>query len=320
MREKQARIEAHFGPGRDLRTISAGDFTDYARKAAEDGRKPATVLRELRELAIGMRKLGFASPPMPDLGRVNTPRERWLTPEETRKLLPHLPASRREHVLAYRLLGVRKSELFRICAKDLEPGATDVRVRGTKSDDADRWIPVHPELRPILLRRAAETPHQLFPDWQRGNADRDLRAAAEAAGLGPLSFNDLRRSFAMELLRKGVPAREVAELLGHTSTRMVEEHYARLRPGKHLDRAVAMLDGGYETLQPPRTNKIPVSSRELRAERDSGASLAAIARKYGVTRQAIQSRLQTLAKQEQAEDGETTEVYVRTEVSEPPLH
>lgn len=250
--EKQARIEAFFGSGRDLRSVDDAALTRYVDAAREAGRSPATILREIRELLIGVKVLGLPVPKMPDLGRTVTVRERWLPPDETAKLLAAAPRGRREHILAYRLLGLRKSELFRIEAKDVDVASWMVRVRGTKSDRADRWVPVHPDLRPIFLARMQRLPAgPIFEEWGRGNADRDLRNAAEKAKLGPLSFNDLRRSFAMELLRAGVPAREVAELLGHTSTRMVEGHYARLRPGKHLEGTVSRLAGGYNTSSVP---------------------------------------------------------------------
>lgn len=259
--EKQAQIEAYFGADRDLATIKDADFEAYADAGRKAGRAASTVLRELRELSIGYRALKLEPPKMPDLGRVHTPRERWFDAEQSARLIACAPKTRREHVLAYRLMGLRKSELFRISREDVDTSGEPwmVRVRGTKSEAADRWVPLHKDLVPVFTRRMKERPDQLFEDWQRGNADRDLRAAAEKAKLGPASFNDLRRSFAMEMLRAGVPTREVSELLGHTSTRMVEAHYARLRPGRHLASSVGRLRGGYvtESVRPPPPESEP---------------------------------------------------------------
>ena len=48
---------------------------------------------------------------------------------------------------------------------------------------------------------------------------------AERAGLGHWTPNELRHSAASLLSAAGVPLEEIADVLGHTSTRMLEQHY-----------------------------------------------------------------------------------------------
>ncbi|NTV73497.1 MAG: tyrosine-type recombinase/integrase [Holophaga sp.] len=52
--------------------------------------------------------------------------------------------------------------------------------------------------------------------------------AYTTAGLEPLTFHELRHTYASALINRGVPLVFVAQQLGHADTRMVEEHYGHL--------------------------------------------------------------------------------------------
>lgn len=54
------------------------------------------------------------------------------------------------------------------------------------------------------------------------NLRRDLQAACTALGIANVTPNDLRRTFASWLKQRGVDSKTVADLLGHTPTRMVD--------------------------------------------------------------------------------------------------
>lgn len=70
------------------------------------------------------------------------------------------------------------------------------------------------------------------------NYRRLIKELARAAGIGHLAPYDLRHTAASLLSDAGVPNHELADLLGHTTTRMVEVHY-RHRLKKTIDVAVA---------------------------------------------------------------------------------
>ncbi|MFT4616859.1 MAG: integrase, partial [Halioglobus sp.] len=56
-------------------------------------------------------------------------------------------------------------------------------------------------------------------------------AICAAAGVDPIRPNELRHSCASLLSDEGVPNELIADLLGHTTTRMVDQTYRhRLRP------------------------------------------------------------------------------------------
>lgn len=58
-------------------------------------------------------------------------------------------------------------------------------------------------------------------DWRRS-----FMSLAEFAGVSDASFHRLRDTFAVELLLAGVPIDQVAILLGHSSIKITEKHYA----------------------------------------------------------------------------------------------
>jgi site-specific recombinase XerD len=55
---------------------------------------------------------------------------------------------------------------------------------------------------------------------------KDFRRLFVAAGLEGFASHSLRDTFAVDLLRRGVPLEEVSKLLGHSSTKVTEKHYA----------------------------------------------------------------------------------------------
>jgi integrase len=257
-REKAPPLLKHFGPDRAVEEITTDDMAQYAHERA---RAPATIRRELIELRSAITAVGVDPPRLPKLAPPRA-RERWLSAAECSQLVAAGAVSRREHLIAYLQLGVRKSELHRIEAGDLRD--EHVRVRGTKTEGADRVLPMTAQVRTILERRAKQSPKgPLFESWH--NADRDLRAASKAAGLGPISFNDLRRTFATQLAIEGVPILHLMHLLGHRSTRMLESVYARVGQGPHMSMAVAKLAPimtGTNTGQAQASQ--PSSSRQVR--------------------------------------------------------
>jgi integrase len=239
-------LMAHLKPKAPLAAITLNDTTVYLRKRLAEGADRHTVAKELRTLTQAMRrcaKLGRHLPTVdpthfvPDeLGKVYTPRARWLTPEEYQALLRQLDPGadkrrehdRRDYVIAWCHLGLRKSELFDVQPQDYDAARRELRVRGTKTETADRLVPVGPVAAEVLERRCSlDKP---FPVWADGSCTRDLAAACKRAGIVPVTPNDLRRTFCSWLCQAGVPERVCAELLGHANTVMVRAVYG------HLDR------------------------------------------------------------------------------------
>jgi integrase/recombinase XerD len=78
-----------------------------------------------------------------------------------------------------------------------------------------------------------------------GNMARTLRGVFKLAKVKG-SAHHLRDTFAVALLKRGVPIRTVSRLLGHASTAVTEKHYSKWMPDQQnmLDEALARLDFG----------------------------------------------------------------------------
>lgn len=165
------------------------------------------------------------------------PRDRWLTPEEYLRLLDAVEPERELWIVSGCYLGGRLSELERIdCRRDVDLANGFVTLRTAKVRKGQprkpRHIPIAPELRKALLAAGADTRiGPLFPEPWANPALMLTRAARKAKICGPtetINDNDLRRTFASWMLQKGATVAEVAKLLGHGSTAMVERVYGHL--------------------------------------------------------------------------------------------
>jgi integrase len=170
--------------------------------------------------------------------------------------------------------GLRPGEALGVCwdAVDLDRGELTVRravrlERGTarlvdelKTDASYRTIalpaPALDELRRqrravAELRLASRTwvvddPGLVFPTvnggpWNPVNARAELARICIDNGLSVVRPNELRHSCATVLSERGVPLELIADLLGHTSTRMLDMTY-RHRPRRAADAAVDVMD------------------------------------------------------------------------------
>lgn len=77
-----------------------------------------------------------------------------------------------------------------------------------------------------------ETGHYAIKKWVHGaNSNLALQPfykVADAAGLRRIPWHCLRHTYASQLVNKGVPMKVIANQLGHTTTKYVEEWYGHL--------------------------------------------------------------------------------------------
>lgn len=67
--------------------------------------------------------------------------------------------------------------------------------------------------------------------WKTSDQKRPMQAACLAGKIDPpISFHQLRHSYASSLIPMGIPLAYIAAQLGHSGTRMVEKHYGHLAP------------------------------------------------------------------------------------------
>jgi len=160
-------------------------------------------------------------------------RERAFTPEEMRKLLggpADAALSDLMHIAA--LTGMRVEEICQLTAARCTGPAFD--VPGTKTAAAIRRVPVHPDLRAIIVRRTKDKAGSewLFPEWGEPNRfgkrsanaiarfnryrqELGVHEAREGRRRSLVNFHSFRRWFITEALRAGQLERVVKQVVGH---------------------------------------------------------------------------------------------------------
>jgi integrase len=231
----------------DVAALDRKTLEDYIDgRCDEDGLSMHSIFKEmvLVRLALKLAKAdgrwdGIVADVVPTVDAEYKPRERWMTVKEAKALRKQLEAHRRLWLNVALYSGARKSEVETLAWADVDFDLGVIRVRGTKTEDADRTIPLAGELRAILER--AKKKHRVgtvVAAW--GNVIRDLKAACRRAGIEPVTPNDCRRTLASWMAQAGVPERHIAEWLGHGSEEMVRRVYAKVNPAT-LKAAAAVL-------------------------------------------------------------------------------
>lgn len=247
---KSAHLLAYFGPQRDVRRMRLPDTTAYVAHRRAQRVSDSTIAIELGVLQAALRYLRrlerYERDPdalWPDeLSHGSGVRDRWLPWAEYLQVLAALAPEFRDHLVLYCACGLRFSELYSVRAVDLIESASghELRVRGTKTANAARTVPVNPDALEVLQRRAEATPDgPLFPVTRSGPKSqkaawaRALRSACRAARVGHVSTNDLRRTFASRAFQGGVAEALLIKWLGHTSPAMVRRVYAQASSEQH---------------------------------------------------------------------------------------
>ncbi len=127
--------------------------------------------------------------------------------------------------------GLRGSELTHLTLDDLHLSEGHIIVRAGKGDK-DRFAPIDKTgidvllaylatSRPVLRRKRKADPSQIFP-YTRQRIFQIIRAICKRANIAPLHPHQLRHRLGSSLVRAGLELREVADILGHTSTDTTE--------------------------------------------------------------------------------------------------
>jgi len=175
--------------------------------------------RTMKTCGMTLREIGL------DLGKSTATVKRYLDlpdPEPFRG-----GAVRAQHAAWFIATAGRDSESWRAELADHDLENWTVHIRGTKTGVADRVIPIAPPYRALLTFALAGRPKKgpLFPPWT--NVGRSLKLACERAGIERVSPNDLRRTHSSLLRQAGISLEDLAPIMGHTSTRMLELVYGR---------------------------------------------------------------------------------------------
>lgn len=266
-RAKAVQLTRVFGRGKKLATVNTAAVRDYCterrRPRAEElksGRvrhrapvRDHTLVKEIVTLRLAMRLAAERGLWRGDLDTLKpaevssdyTPRERVVSAAEVEALRaqlgPRKHAKRpRWRVVAFALATGAEVSTWTRFRRDLDvvtstpDGAepvTLVRVRGTKREARDRWVPVVLSECQALLREALdgpdEAPPHAFRAWPK--AGQDIARACERASVPHVTPTDLRRTWATRHIEAGVSLDVLFRPAGHVDTTMLARTYAKPR-------------------------------------------------------------------------------------------
>jgi integrase len=271
--QRAGHVYRLLGTDRDIATLLPPDGAEvlrgYVAVRVDEGAMRSTVFAEVSLLKQALRTMARAGKwpgdtralEVVELRRANRPRKSHLKPDQFARLLAEVPPQWREHVEVYLHTGARRMELYTIVPDGLDLAGNRVRLRGTKTELADRWVPMTPRLRAILVARV-ECGSLPFREWT--HVLPDLRAACERAKVPRTTVTDLRRSFASALLSAGVSASVLKEILGHSTTKQIDLTYGHASDeAKQL--ALSLLPG---------SRAVADTSKNVRRERRKRAAPA----------------------------------------------
>ncbi len=256
----------HFGdePVKDFTEAAVEDFlTSYVD---DRGLSPTTRNRHIAQLkamfnwAISHKPIMSDPPlithnPASKLKKVDEEpyrRERFLTVIEIQRLLEVCHQRFRPFVMTGLHTGMRPGELFELRWKDVRFESGLIYVHRSKVGKAG-YVPMNDSLRSVLKELPSRFKRDyVFPSPKTGSRLDNIRKQfistvlrANIESPEEVSPYTLRHTFASHLVMAGVDLKTIAELLGHSSTRMTER-YAHLSPA-HKNRAVQILDSVLQT-------------------------------------------------------------------------
>ena len=234
-RKANGKVKAKVKPARRI------DPAEQKRRRKVTINRVIVVLKACLNHAHGRHRVASREPwsKLKKFRAVDAARLRWLTIDETRRLLNACPSDFRQLVQAGLLTGCREGELLAVRARDFDERSKSLLIPDSKSGKPRR-VPLTDEglalfealsagREPdaILLTRKSGNP------WHRVAVIRAMQDASSAAKIDPpATFYTLRHTYASHLVQAGTPLLYVASALGHRDARMVERHYGHFAPSQ----------------------------------------------------------------------------------------
>ncbi len=261
-------LQPHFGRLK-LKDVDPRVVNRYVSARRALGRSDGTIRRELSALKTALdfmvrtRRLNNTDLPYIELPASPPPRERWLTLDESERLVRVAAArrggerlSRVERFVAIALhTGARRASIERLTwdRVDFERGMIDFRMSRVQTKKRQAQVPIPARLLPLLQRAKAEATTVYVLD-EPGSIRKAFAALVRACALPKVTPHTLRHTFATQAVMAGVSLVDVARILGN-SVPMVERVYAKFAP-EYLRAAV-----DFEPVRtPPKTPHLQVVS------------------------------------------------------------
>lgn len=239
-------LAPHFGH-RLGTAVTKEDCEAYYKARKRAGMSNSTIRTELEFLRSCLTfKYGKAGAPRIWLPVASKPRERYLTREDVRTLLEHIEAP---HVRLFVILavttGARMSAILDLTwdRVDMRAKTADFRPPGREQTNKRRVIVPLNERALEALREAhsgALTDHVIeYGGKPVASVKKAIASAARRSGIA-VSPHVFRHTAGVWMAEADVPMQKIAQYLGHTSSRMAEQVYARYSPSFMRDASSAL--------------------------------------------------------------------------------
>ena len=238
-------LNPHFGYKLG-KAITKADCRDYAAKRKREGKSNSTVRTELEALRACLRWHYGNDAPQIAAPPPSKPRDRFLSKEDRDRLLSNIetPHVRLFVILAF-TTGARMGAILDLTwdRVDLKAGTIDFNPAGRDKTNKRRTVvPINDRARAALeeARKGALTDYVIEYGGERVKSVKKAVAAAARRSKVPCSPHDFRRSAARWMAEANVSMEQIAQFLGHTSTRVTYATYARFSPRYMADAAAAL--------------------------------------------------------------------------------
>lgn len=252
-RTEKSRVvkwKALFGSS-SIQTIKLEDVEEWIEDRRNAGITVNTINRDLKPLRwifdYAMSKGYIEKSPLTGLeslkgGNIH---DRWMTQEEVDRLIAAAISLDDYELAEFIAIGVntgfRLANLERLTVRDIDGGL--IQARQTKSGNPYS-VPISPAIEPILRRLSKLHPTGPLLPGRDNNIGRRFREAARQAGLYSdrrdnerVTIHTLRHTFAVLYLKRGGDIYKLSKLLGHRTSAITDEIYARFCPKEKLAQA-----------------------------------------------------------------------------------
>lgn len=161
-------------------------------------------------------------------------RKRYLKPDDIPILLECCNASLRDIVTFALYTGRRRGEILGMTWRDVDLQNSYVFFPKTKKKEPEQ-VAIPPRARDLLKRLAANSRGEYVFRKRRGEGpiteiSQQFTQACSRAGIKDFRFHDLRHTAVSYMVMNGIDLKTIADMVGHTTTEMVDKRYGHLSP------------------------------------------------------------------------------------------
>lgn len=227
-------------------SVNRADCRAYAKAREALGRKASTIKTELEYLRACLNStLGKAAPPL-WIPPPSAPRDRWLTQDDVRALVN---AATEPHVRLFIILavatGARMGALLDLTwdRVNFAQNTIDLRPAGRHQTNKRRTVvPMNARAREALEQAAQFAQSAGVIEYNGkpiASIKKSVATLSRQTGI-PCSPHVFRHTAGVWMAQADVPMQKISQYLGHTTTKVTEQTYARYSPSYMADAAAAL--------------------------------------------------------------------------------